>query len=427
MRYERKITMYCAFITRIKDMRKHSNADRLQCGLCFGNNVIVSLDVQEGELGVYFPVDGRLGIEYCKENNLLRKKDDAGNNIGGFLEEGKQKIQALKLRGEQSDGLFMPLKSLERFTDVSTLKEGDQITILDGVKICEKYIPRGKPKGQGTQPRKKKVETESFPIFFEHSDTSQLCYNTAQFREGDQCTITLKMHGTSQRTTHTIKRTAFSGWLAKILKPRQKWEHISGTRRVVLKNMEGGFYGNNSFRQQHHDKFVGKLQKGETMYYEVVGFVGENSPIMGDCNNKKIKDDAFIRQYGDTTRFSYGCEDGESETYVYRMTMTNEDGYVVEYPWDLVKLRCEQMGVNFTPELEKFNFTTVDDLMARVAKHEDGPDPIGNHIREGVIVRIENREKFTAYKHKNWNFKVIEGIIKDAADAPDIEEAQEVE
>jgi hypothetical protein len=58
----------------------------------------------------------------------------------------------------------------------------------------------------------------------------------------------------------------------------------------------------------------------------------------------------------------------------------------------------------------------------------DGPDPIGKtHIREGVVVRIINRPKFTAYKHKNFNFKVIEGIAKANAEAPDIEEAQEVE
>ena len=58
----------------------------------------------------------------------------------------------------------------------------------------------------------------------------------------------------------------------------------------------------------------------------------------------------------------------------------------------------------------------------------DGPDPIGKtHVREGVVVRILNRPKFTAYKHKNFAFKVLEGLIKDTAEAPDMEEAQEVE
>ena len=95
------------------------------------------------------------------------------------------------------------------------------------------------------------------------------------------------------------------------------------------------------------------------------------------------------------------------------MTMTNEDGTVIEYPWYLVKLRCEQMGVKCVPEFEKFIFTTQEDLMNRVNAYVDGVDPVGKtHVREGVVVRIDNKEKFSAYKHKNFYFKVLEGIIK---------------
>ena len=43
---------YCGYVTRLKNVRKHSNADRLQLADCFGNTVIVSLDYFEGQLGV---------------------------------------------------------------------------------------------------------------------------------------------------------------------------------------------------------------------------------------------------------------------------------------------------------------------------------------------------------------------------------------
>ena len=57
----------------------------------------------------------------------------------------------------------------------------------------------------------------------------------------------------------------------------------------------------------------------------------------------------------------------------------------------------------------------------------DGPDPIGKiHVREGVVVRIVNRPKFCAFKYKNWYFKCIEGIIKNDAVEPDIEEKEEL-
>ena len=65
--------------------------------------------------------------------------------------------------------------------------------------------------------------------------------------------------------------------------------------------------------------------------------------------------------------------------------------------------------------------------MKVVEEFYDGPDPIGKtHVREGVVVRIINRAKFTAYKHKGFAFKVLEGLIKTEATAPDIEEAQEI-
>lgn len=425
---------YNAYITKIKDLRKHTNADRLQVGTCFGNYVIVDLRTQDEELGVYFPTDGRLGMEYCEANNLLRKKDAEGNQIGGYLEPEKRHVSTLKLRGEKSDGLFMPLKSLDKFCNIEDLKEGDTITTLNGVLICEKYIPRcnrSRSENYTTTGKKKKGSLVSYPLFEEHSDTAQLAYNMHQFKEGDTCYITLKMHGTSQRTTNTIKEKKYNiphilhivmKLLKLELKPKKTWEYVSGTRRVVLKNYDNGFYGSDNFRKQWHDFFVGKLHKGETVYYEVLGYTHDNQTIMPECSNKKTKDKEFIKQYGETTRFTYGCGIGQNDIYVYRMTMTNEDGDVVEYPWHIVKLRCEQMGVKSCPEFEKFLFTTKEDLEERVNKYVDGADPVGKtHVREGVVIRIDNKEKFTAYKHKNFSFKVLEGIIK-SDDVLDMEE-----
>ena len=70
--------------------------------------------------------------------------------------------------------------------------------------------------------------------------------------------------------------------------------------------------------------------------------------------------------------------------------------------------------------------STGDWVKSLAEKFYDGPDPIGKtHVREGVVVRIINRPKFCAYKHKNWFFKALEGIVKASAEAPDMEEAQE--
>lgn len=425
--------MYQAYITRIKNVEKHSNADALQIGQCFGNNVIVDMSTKDNELGVYFPVDGKLGIEYATANNLIRMKDEQGNNIGGYLDPDKRNIRAIKLRGEKSDGLFMPLRTLEQFTNIDELKEGDTITILNKVTICEKYIPKAKTMASGKpneKKRAKKAYAKLFPLFEEHKDTEQLMYNLRSFKEGDIVTLTLKMHGTSHRIGNLPKEDTRHKVLQKLFPRPARYEGVSGSRRVVLnfsQDNADGYYGDNSFRRKWHDAIAPKLHKGETIYFEILGWVAENTLIMPECQNKKVQDKEFTKQYGATTQFTYGCERGENVVYVYRMTMTNESGDVVEYPTWKCQQRCDEMGLNFVPVFEQFVYTTESDLLERVNKYIDGADPIGKtHIREGVVARIENRNTFTAYKNKSWFFKVLESLIKDEATTPDIEEIQEI-
>jgi len=428
--------MYSAYVTTIRELRKHSNADRLQCATIFGNNVIVDLSYQVGQRVIYFPVDGQLSKEFAEENKLVRVKDENGNNIGGYLDPDKRNITALKLRGEKSDGLILPIRVLEKYVDVNSLTDGQQITELNGHEICRKYIPRTNIArstcGAGNHKDKRKPQDKMlYPFFKEHIDTAQLAYNQAAFKLGDTCYITLKMHGTSGRTANTVevikKRKRLFHKVFRV-KPGEvrHYQCISGTRRTTLRNYDGGYYGSNAFREKWHEFFKERLPKGMCVFYEIVGWINNDKTIMGKCSNRLVKDKEFSKQYGDETIFSYGCSVGENDVYVYRMTMTNEDGYEVEIPWEQVKIECEKMGVKCVPEFDKFIFTTWGDLMERVEKFYDGADPIGGHIREGVVVRIDNRSSFTAYKHKNFYFKCLEGIIKDTSDSPDIEEAEEL-
>lgn len=429
------MSTHCGYIVQITQLKKHENAGRLQIATIYGTDVVVGIDVQLGDIGVYFPSDLQLGVEFCEANNLCRKKDENGNNIGGFLDPEKRNVKPTKLRGVRSDGLYCPISSLSSFVDISTLSIGDTIAVLNGVEICRKFIPESNNKsisGSGVSKNKHTKNNVEYPVFSLHVETEQLAYNIRDFKPGDTCYITLKMHGTNAASMHTIeskkkKRTLFDKILKRPAKQEDSWKTVSSSRRVILNDYSGGYYGDNSFRKKWNDFFDGKLHKGEEVFYEIVGYVSNNKPIMADANNNKLNDKEFVKQYGSTTRFSYGCEDGESDIYVFRMTMTNEDGYTVEYPWELVKQRCEQMGVKCVPEFDKFIYTTEEDLMNRVNCFVDGVDPIGKtHIREGIVVRIDNRPSFKAYKAKNFNFKVLEGIIKEYATEPDIEEAQEV-
>ena len=471
---------YNGFVTRVKNIRPAENADKLNLCDVFGNTVVVDKNVNENDLYVYFPCDGQLSLDFCLNNNLLRKLPD-GTPGTGYMDPDKRNVVAIKLRGNKSDGLILPLTCLDYcFEDgaVAHLKIGDTIDVVNGHEICTKYIPRSNKRvghpTDGNRTRKKRVSIA--PLFVEHADTEQLAYNLGAFRSGDEIEITLKMHGTSQRTGYLPVISGYTGpgWAMTVIKhpklfkrlqdkameaitPLYDWGYVSGTRRTVLENFDGGFYGSNAFRKQHENLFRGKLWKGETVYYEVVGFTDDGASIMASCSNKKLNDKEFVKKYGDTTVFSYGCsptgtkrmvgEDADgrfmidvatpkSDIYVYRMTMTNEDGNVVEYTPDFMRYRCEQMGVKTVPVFWKGiipeNPASADDStiepgewIKNVAERfYDGPDPIGKtHVREGVVVRITNKPKFCAYKHKNWYFKALEGIIKVEAEAPDMEEA----
>lgn len=453
---------YNAYVCRIKNLRKHNNADRLMLGECFGNTVCVDTSYEVDELGIYFPTDGQVSPEFAECNNLLRKKDENGKSIGGYMDPMKRNITTIRLRGEKSDGLFLHLNCVS-YTGVllNELTEGLAFTTLNGHEICKKYIPARQNRqgnvSEGNRVRKKKAPIA--PLFIEHADTEQLAYNLDAFKPNDLIEITLKMHGTSQRTGYLpmlkgYKRTLLDRIMRRDGTPIYEYGYVSGTRRTVLNDWEGGFYGSNMFRKKHADFFEGKLHKGEEVYYEVVGFTDEGMPIMSSASNRKLNDKDFLKKYGEITTFSYGCSctgyytygDGsydvlpKSDFYVYRMTMTNEDGDVVEYTPDFMRYRCEQMGCKCVPMLWKGfipdhpgatydNTISAGEWIKNIAEqYYDGPDPIGKtHVREGVVIRILNRPKFCAYKHKNFAFKCLEGLVKAEETAPDMEEAEEVQ
>ena len=484
---------YSAYVCQIKNLRNHPNGDKLYLGECFGNTVAVSRDGYYADMvGVYFPTDGQLSLDFCLANNLLRKLPD-GTPSTGYMDPDKRNVTSIRLRGEKSDGLFLPLTCLASFGDISTLKIGDTITTFNGKEICQKYVPyhatRTSAGGAGTRAHRR-AKRSIAPQFYEHADTEQLAYNMEAFKPGDELEITLKMHGTSQRTGYLNVFQGFHSaipwvrWVLEHCNPDGKiynyalkyandfydWGYVSGTRRTVLENYEGGYYGSNEFREKHSKIFEGKLWKGETVYYEVVGFTHTGAPIMASASNSKLNDKEFVKRYGKETTFSYGCSpDGMSETrftdlndldtayvvekpqsdiYVYRMTMTNEDGQTVEYTPEFMRYRCEQMGIKTVPVFAKVYIkedaviahhadgrysggnlpkgVSIGEAVKMIAEEfYDGPDPVGKtHVREGVVVRIVNRPKFTAYKHKNFAFKCLEGIVKVEATAPDMEEQE---
>lgn len=429
---------HCGYIVKVKELRKHPNADKLYIATFFGNDTCVSIDTQVGDIGVYFPCDLQLSLEFCIANHLCRKLPD-GTADTGYMEVDKRNITAIRLRGERSDGLYLPISCFNYCYDDDAsvyLKVGDIINEVNGHPICNKYIPRTRKQNNTNSSNVSKTRKHKDPIaplFKEHIDTAQLAYNLSAFKPGDLIEITRKLHGTSARIGYLpvlkgYKRTLWDKITRKDGKPIYQYDYIDGTRRTLLVSYDGGFYGSNEFRKHFHEAIEGKLHEGETCYAEIVGFTDDGTPIMGSVSNKKTNDKAFIKQYGDMTTFSYGCDPTgvtapKNDFYVYRMTLTTHDGYTVEYSPEYTRYRCEQMGMKFVPiewrgYIPEHPASENDDtitagewIMNKAEQYYDGPEPIDpRHVREGVVVRLVDKPSFTAYKIKNFSFKLISGI-----------------
>jgi hypothetical protein len=85
--------------------------------------------------------------------------------------------------------------------------------------------------------------------------------------------------------------------------------------------------------------------------------------------------------------------------------MTNADGQSVDYSWDDVVKRCNEIGVKYVPEITRFrraelvakNENLTDDrtfnenITELVDIYSKGSSTIDTtHIREGVCVRLES-------------------------------------
>lgn len=417
--------MYNAIVCKVST-RPHPNADRLQLGTAHGYQVVVGLDTQDGELGVFFAADGQLSEEMCAVNDLIGYTDPLTHEKKGGYFAKNRRVRSQKLRGEKSDGYWTSLASLAwTGVDLSSLKEGDQFTELNGHPVCNKYFTPATLRAMkgGTPPTKREN-----PCFQKHIDTVQLKHEIGRIEPNSIIHITEKLHGTSGRFGYVIEeRPVPKSFYRKLFRRKAKtsreYRHLLGTRNVIMADRDHqGFYGNEEFRWTAVENLEGNLHKGEVIYFELVGYTTTGAAIMGQHNTSELKD--IRKKYGDSIEYAYGQPSGTCGLYVYRITRVNEDGIVTELPWPVVKKRCGELGIKHVPDMCGPVFYTGDQsaLKVQVDALVEGPSLLDErHIREGVVVRVENSET-GFFKSKSFSFGVLEGYLKNSDDYVDAEE-----
>lgn len=442
---------YTAVVAKIQ-VRPHPSADRLQLGTVLGSQVVVGLDTEDGELGIFFPTDGQLSEPFVEHNHLysqsaldkLGKTYDPKQRFGFFSHQ--RKVRAQKFRGEKSDGFWCPLSYLLAIgppEQIHKLRDGDTLTEFNGVEICRKYYTPATLRAMARGQKAPRRDAKCFP---KHDDTTQFRFVADTIPDDAVIYITEKLHGTSMRFGHVMDDTPPLKWWQRAyasfargvfgLKPypEQAWTYLNGSRNVILEKTTGvGYYGTNEFRYNVVEDI--KLHKGEVLYGEIVGWVGPGqAPIMQpqDVAGTNLKE--IQAAYGGLMLYSYGCPEGEHRLYIYKIAHVNEDGVLTELPWTSVVRRCAELGLPTVPQFagpvtmrelaEIYKMTPHRALRQMVEELTDGPSSLDSrHIREGVVVRVESVRGIQHIKNKSFAFGVLEGYIKEKDEYVDTEEA----
>ena len=421
---------YAAIVVEIKTLVPLENCDNVQAAIILGNQVIVDKSVKIGDVGLYFPLECQLSKEYLSANNLYRKKElNLDQTKAGYFEENGR-IRCVKFRGHKSEGLFMPSGSLFFIgTSGLNLNLNDCFDELNGIPICKKYyVPKltqsrdaFKQKGKGKQLRQSKLVENQFRF---HQDTSMLYRNLHRIDPDSLISITYKVHGTSGISSYVLckrkitKRERIGAFFHNIytklvtlgkgryITLETEYDYLYSSRKVIKNpelNPNAQHYYNEDIWGIAHKELEPYLQKGLSLYYEIVGYLPNGGMIQKD--------------------YDYGCKVGEHAIYIYRITQTNADGKVFEFSAKQVQDWCRKNGLTPVPQLfynYAFNLTEGipadsdeewrEIFLEQVKKYYNEQDCYicKNKVpEEGCVIRIEGLD-FEAYKQKSNRFYELE-------------------
>lgn len=420
---------YLAKVVNINNFLPHPNADRMKIAQVGGYKVCVGIDEPTGRY-IYFPVNSEINpnlLSYC---NLYRHSEKNANTekTGFFNDNGR--VTAIKLRGFPSEGFLLPYEQLENFiADTLNLKLSnienniDFDVAVEGNKelwICKKYIvihynPQEK---SNSNKRQKKVARFNKVIdtqFKFHYDTVRIQNDKWAISPYDLISLSEKIHGTSGISAYVLckKKPTLINKIKKWFgDPGIEYDYLYASRSVIKNATEttnpGGYYNCDIWAEA--DKIIRPhLQKGMTIYYEIVGFLPTGRYIQKN--------------------YDYGCvppKEGEPFTHekhfkvrVYRITITNVDGYIHEFSAKEVQEWCK--ANDLIPVTEYFygyakdlynipvddNWTDVFwDTMANDKNFYmecNSPSCINKVPHEGLVIKKEDM-KSRAWKLKCFAF-----------------------
>lgn len=423
-----------AVVAKIDKVLPIEGADNIQIAFVLGEQVIVSKEWEVNKVGLLFPAGVQLSEEFCHQNNLFRNSENNKDTTKSGFFEASRRVRSQPFLKVKSDAFFCSLEAIDYCIKGDELNVGDSFDELNGFKLCTKYYSPETLKAMKNKSGvvRKKIET---PFFEKHIETAQFRYALDSIKKGDVLSFQAKKHGTSHRQSITKVfndlpwyKKAINSLFKKDIFPEFSWQHVIGTRNVVLASPDKiGFNGREEWRFDIGEVIRPYLTNGMTVYAEIVGYANGKT-IMPNHDVKTLKDKTYTKKYGKEIVYSYGCKEHELKYHIYRITNLNESGENVDLTQLQLEQWCDSRGLSRTLEIhpsyvydgDKDRLVNiVEQLTERgdlLSEDYEYPDQIG----EGIIIRCDDgglTPKF--FKSKSYAFRAMEGIaeVKDPEDA----------
>jgi RNA ligase (TIGR02306 family) len=327
-----------ASVRRVKAIRPIPDADMIEVVTVDGWDVVSQKAVghKVGDLVCYFEIDSFLPVR--EEFEFLRK--GCYRSIEG-LGEGFR-LRTIKLRGQVSQGLIIPLRELD-IENKDSLKEYDDLTEVLGVIKFDPPIPtqlQGEVKG-------------NYPGFIPKTDQERIQNVYYQAHLGQMYEASLKLDGSSM-TVYGV-----DPFMSEI------------TTGVCSRNMDykiNAVNESNSFVRIYHRYDLAKKMK------EAIEFFGFDMAVQGELMGPGIQ--------GNREKLS------EHEFFVYSVFNINTQKYLL--PSERRRV-VAFLGLKHVPIIEIINLQgfSIDDMLGWVANVTKEPiDGIQwNKIPEGVVFK----------------------------------------
>ena len=126
--------------------------------------------------------------------------------------------------------------------------------------------------------------------------------------------------------------------------------------------------------------------------------------------------------------YDYGCKKGEHRIEVYRITQTNEDGFVTELSYDEIKQFCSKANLTpshefhygkaywVIPEVDVNNPEWSKLFIEQLRKeyNEKNCFMCSNPVpEEGIVLRVDDLFEYAAFKLKSFRFLERETVQLD--------------